>query len=104
MRYVLGCISQLREGQYSLEDVSGSVLLDLQHAETTSGLYSQVQPSLPMRACACQQEMTRFLATAFSAQDADSAVGIKDKLSWIWKQGVSLDELQAWRSLRIGAA
>ncbi|KAK9848386.1 hypothetical protein WJX84_000167 [Apatococcus fuscideae] len=40
-RYVLGCISQLREGQYSLEDVSGSVALDLQHAETTSGLFTE---------------------------------------------------------------
>ena len=39
-RYVMGCISQLEDGKYFLEDLSGRLQLDLTHAETTEGFYT----------------------------------------------------------------
>ena len=39
-RFLLGCISQLQDGTYYLEDLTGSLQLDLAHCQTSSGLYT----------------------------------------------------------------
>ena len=39
-RFLLGCISQLQDGTYSLEDMTGSLQLNLTGCQTSSGLYT----------------------------------------------------------------
>lgn len=39
-RFLLGCISQLQDGTYYLEDMTGSLQLDLVNCQTSSGLYT----------------------------------------------------------------
>lgn len=39
-RFLLGCISQLQDGTYYLEDMTGSLQLDLANCQTSSGLYT----------------------------------------------------------------
>ena len=39
-RFLLGCISQLQDGSYFLEDMTGSLQLDLSDCQTSSGLYT----------------------------------------------------------------
>ena len=41
-RFVMGCISQPEDGRYALMDPSGSILVDLTGAITTSGFYTGV--------------------------------------------------------------
>ena len=36
-RYVMGCISQLEDGRYSLEDLSASLPVDLDSAQLAHG-------------------------------------------------------------------
>ena len=38
--FLLGCISQLQDGTYYLEDMTGSIKLDLANCQTSSGLYT----------------------------------------------------------------
>ncbi|KAL3143406.1 hypothetical protein ABBQ38_002229 [Trebouxia sp. C0009 RCD-2024] len=40
-RFLLGCISQLQDGTYYLEDMTGSLQLDLAQCQTSSGLYTE---------------------------------------------------------------
>lgn len=40
MRYVLGCISQLQDGRFFLEDLSDALALDLSATQTASGFYT----------------------------------------------------------------
>lgn len=42
-RFLLGCISQLQDGTYYLEDNTGSLQLDLANCQTSSGLYTGAQ-------------------------------------------------------------
>jgi len=39
-RFLLGCISQLQDGTYYLEDMTGSLQLDLTDCQTSTGLYT----------------------------------------------------------------
>lgn len=39
-RFLLGCISQLQDSTYYLEDMTGSLQLDLANCQTSSGLYT----------------------------------------------------------------
>ena len=39
-RFLLGCISQLQDGTFYLEDMTGSLQLDLTGCQTSSGLYT----------------------------------------------------------------
>jgi hypothetical protein len=39
-RYVMGCISQLEDGRYFLEDLSDAVPIDVSGAETTPGFFT----------------------------------------------------------------
>lgn len=41
-RFLLGCISQLQDGSYFLEDMTGSLQLDLSDCQTSTGLYTGV--------------------------------------------------------------
>lgn len=53
-RFVLGFLSQLQEGQYGLEDLSGSVLVDLTNATRTAGLFTGAAPvDTPTRFIQC---------------------------------------------------
>lgn len=45
-RFLLGCISQLQDGTYYLEDMTGSLQLDLAQCQTSSGLYTGTQHTL----------------------------------------------------------
>ncbi len=51
-KFVLGFLSQLAEGQYGLEDLSGSVVVDLRETTRTAGLFTgmiiQTLQSLPI--------------------------------------------------------
>jgi len=50
-RCVLGCISQLDDGRFFLEDLSDALPLDLSEAETASGFYTgaaRLAPSLTL--------------------------------------------------------
>ena len=40
LRYVLGCISQLQDGRFFLEDLSDAIPLDLSAANTASGFFT----------------------------------------------------------------
>ena len=40
VRFVMGCISQLQDGRYFLEDMSDSLPIDLSDAQTTSGFFT----------------------------------------------------------------
>ena len=40
-RYVMGCLSQLEDDRYFLEDLTGQIQVDVSHAATTSGLYTE---------------------------------------------------------------
>lgn len=40
-RFLLGCISQLQDGAFHLEDMTGSLQLDLSDCQTSSGLYTE---------------------------------------------------------------
>ncbi len=40
VRFVMGCISQLQDGRYFLEDMSDSLPIDLTEAQTTSGFFT----------------------------------------------------------------
>ena len=39
-RFVMGCISQLQDGRYFLEDLSDALPIDLSDAQTTSGFFT----------------------------------------------------------------
>ena len=39
-RFVMGCISQLQDGRYFLEDLSDALPIDLSEAQTTSGFFT----------------------------------------------------------------
>ncbi len=39
-RFLLGCISQLQDATFYLEDMTGSLQLDLTGCQTSSGLYT----------------------------------------------------------------
>ena len=39
-RFLLGCISQLQDGSYFLEDMTGALQLDLSECQTSTGLYT----------------------------------------------------------------
>lgn len=41
VRFVLGCISQLREGEFFLEDTSGEVRIDVTEAAATGGFFTE---------------------------------------------------------------
>ncbi|BDA47706.1 DNA polymerase epsilon subunit 2 [Coccomyxa sp. Obi] len=41
VRFVMGCISQLQDGCYYLEDMSDSLPIDLSDAQTTSGFFTE---------------------------------------------------------------
>ena len=45
VRDVLGCVSQLEDGRYFLEDLTGVMQLDLSQASTAEGFYTGMQPS-----------------------------------------------------------
>ena len=40
-RYVLGCLSQLEDERFFLEDLTGQIQVDVSHAATSSGLYTE---------------------------------------------------------------
>jgi DNA polymerase epsilon subunit 2 len=40
-RYVMGCLSQLEDDRYFLEDLTGQIQVDVSHAATSSGLYTE---------------------------------------------------------------
>ena len=40
LRFVLGCISQLQDGRFFLEDLSDALPLDLSAANTASGFFT----------------------------------------------------------------
>ena len=40
LRYVLGCISQLQDGRFFLEDLSDAIPLDLSATNTASGFFT----------------------------------------------------------------
>lgn len=40
VKFVMGCISQLQDGRYFLEDMSDSLPINLEHAQTTSGFFT----------------------------------------------------------------
>jgi hypothetical protein len=40
VKFVMGCISQLQDGRYFLEDMSDSLPIDLSDAQTTSGFFT----------------------------------------------------------------
>ncbi len=40
-RFVLGALSQLEDGRFWLEDTTGSVAVDLSHAATSAGLFTE---------------------------------------------------------------
>lgn len=40
VKFVMGCISQLTDGRYFLEDMSDSLPIDLSDAQTTSGFFT----------------------------------------------------------------
>lgn len=40
VRFVMGCISQLQDGRYFLEDMSDSLPIDMSEAQTTSGFFT----------------------------------------------------------------
>ena len=39
-KFVMGCISQLQDGRYFLEDLSDALPIDLSEAQTTSGFFT----------------------------------------------------------------
>lgn len=39
-RFVMGCISQLQDGRYFLEDLSDALPIELAEAQTTSGFFT----------------------------------------------------------------
>lgn len=39
-KFVMGCISQLQDGRYFLEDLSDALPIDLTDAQTTSGFFT----------------------------------------------------------------
>ncbi|KAK9905544.1 hypothetical protein WJX75_001819 [Coccomyxa subellipsoidea] len=41
VKFVMGCISQLQDGRYFLEDMSDSLPIDLSDAQTTSGFFTE---------------------------------------------------------------
>jgi len=44
-RFVMGCISQLQDGRYFLEDLSDALPIDLSEAQTTSGFFTGKTPA-----------------------------------------------------------
>ena len=48
-RFLLGCISQLQDGAFHLEDMTGSLQLDLSDCQTSSGLYTGDSAGLHIR-------------------------------------------------------
>ena len=44
LRYVLGCISQLQDGRFFLEDLSDAIPLDLSTTNTASGFFTGAPP------------------------------------------------------------
>ena len=46
-RFVMGCISQLQDGRYFLEDLSDALPIDLSEAQTTSGFFTGGRSSQP---------------------------------------------------------
>ena len=49
VKFVMGCISQLTDGRYFLEDMSDSLPIDLSDAQTTSGFFTgDFQPPVPL--------------------------------------------------------
>ncbi len=45
-RYVMGCISQLEDGRYFLEDLSASLPVDLSGAQLAHGYITGAPPSI----------------------------------------------------------
>ncbi len=45
-RFVMGCISQLQDGRYFLEDLSDALPIDLSEAQTTSGFFTGESPAM----------------------------------------------------------
>lgn len=74
LRFVLGCISQLQDGRFFLEDLSDAIPLDLSAANTASGFFTGTPNDLLQKpgVCCCRWQKharggwVRKLATRFA--------------------------------------
>ena len=73
-RFVMGCISQLQDGRYFLEDLSDALPIELSEAQTTSGFftgessYNSVVPQIAVQV----REATRHVVGKFDASSSTS--------------------------------
>jgi hypothetical protein len=92
-RFVVGCISQLQDGRYFLEDLSDALPIDLTDAQTTSGFFVGM--------ALCQQSeclhLTLAMERSFAAISCLPHASIFSFLNANVSYLATTMELQEWR-------